>query len=272
VPIGVLDDDLSNDLSALVAGEGALAFLPIKYATAITLPFSLIKAGSADLAVSADWTPATGDVKVRQDSGTYANVATLPSIVSGTDWGQPLSTGETTGKFISIQVVDSATKAVEDQKLMCFTYGHASAYWPFDLSLALPTNFPALSITAGGLVTLAGVTHTGAVIPTVTDVTTKTGYSLANPAGAKKNAALPNVPFEMRDSVTGLLRSGLAVTAQRRIDSGSFAPCANAVTEIGTTGIYTIDIAATDVNGDCVMFLFTATGSSGTSMFFLLEP
>ncbi len=32
--------------------------------------------------------------------------------------------------------------------------------------------------TSGGLVTLAGVTHTGAVIPTVTDVTTKTGYSL----------------------------------------------------------------------------------------------
>ena len=33
--------------------------------------------------------------------------------------------------------------------------------------------------TTSGLVTLAGVTHTGAVIPTVTDVATKTGYSLS---------------------------------------------------------------------------------------------
>lgn len=33
--------------------------------------------------------------------------------------------------------------------------------------------------TTSGLVTLAGVTHTGAVIPTVSDVTTKTGYSLS---------------------------------------------------------------------------------------------
>lgn len=33
--------------------------------------------------------------------------------------------------------------------------------------------------TSSGLVTLAGVTHTGAVIPTVTDVTTKTGYALS---------------------------------------------------------------------------------------------
>ena len=268
MPIGVLDDDFVGTM----AGEAALAFLPIKYSTAVWIPFSVVKAGSIDLAVAGDWTPATGDVKTRADAAAYANVGTLPSVLSGTDWGQPLTTGETTGKFISIQIVDSVTKAVEDQKLFCFTYGHASAYWPYDLSTALPANFGALSITAGGLVTLAGVTHTGAVIPTVTDVTTKAGYSLANPAGAKKNAALPNVMFEMRDSVTGLLRSGLTVTAQRRIDSGSFAACANAVSEVGTTGIYTIDIAATDVNGDCVMFLFTASGASSTTMFFLMEP
>ena len=229
MPIGVLDDDIVGT----IAGEAALAFLPIKYATAVTIPFTVIKRGVVDFAVGADWTPATGDVKVRQDAGAFANVGTLPSVLSGADWGQPLTTGETTGKFVSVQIVDSATKAIEDQELICFTYGHANAYWPFDLSQALPTNFSAFSLTAGGLVTLAGVTHTSAVIPLVTDITTKTGYSLANPAGAKKNTALPNVAFEMRDSVTGLLRSGLTVTAQRRIDSGAYAACANAVTEIG---------------------------------------
>jgi hypothetical protein len=44
----------------------------------------------------------------------------------------------------------------------------------FPATLASPTN-----ITAATGIVLAGVTHTGAVIPTVTDVTNKTGYTAA---------------------------------------------------------------------------------------------
>jgi hypothetical protein len=51
----------------------------------------------------------------------------------------------------------------------------AAAAVTFPVSIASPTN-----ITQATGITLAGVTHTGAVIPTVTDVTTKTGYSLSS--------------------------------------------------------------------------------------------
>src|ERR1051325_11895517 len=54
-----------------------MAFLPIKYATAVTIPFDMIKAATLDFAVGADWTPATGDVKVSIDGGAFANVGTL---------------------------------------------------------------------------------------------------------------------------------------------------------------------------------------------------
>jgi hypothetical protein len=52
---------------------------------------------------------------------------------------------------------------------------NASAAVTFPASVASPTN-----ITQATGITLAGVNHTGAVIPTVTDVTTKTGYSLSS--------------------------------------------------------------------------------------------
>ena len=64
---------------------------------------------------------------------------------------------------------------------------NASAAVTFPASIASPTN-----ITQATGITLAGVTHTGAVIPTVTDVTTKTGYSLSSGGIAAIFATLTN--------------------------------------------------------------------------------
>jgi hypothetical protein len=283
---------------ALGSVGAPMAFLPIQYGAAVTIPFDLIKAGTLDFAGAGDWTPATGDVKVSIDGGAFANVGTLPSVLSGTDWGQPLTTGETTGKFISVKIVDSATKAVDDQALKFFTYGHPSAAWPFPFSSTPPANvlqwnsaavaapatagYPAvtiksgtgtgeLSLTAGGVL-LQGTTHTNAVIPLVTDLTTKTGFSLANPAGLKKNTAWPNFSFAMYNATTGALMSGLTpVNAQRRIDTGAVAACTNSVTEV-SAGIYTIDLAAADLNGDAITLLFTATGAVSRDFQIVTEP
>lgn len=64
---------------------------------------------------------------------------------------------------------------------------NASAAVTFPGSIASPTN-----ITQATGITLAGVTHTGAVIPTVTDVTTKSGYSLSSGGIAAIFATLTN--------------------------------------------------------------------------------
>lgn len=110
-----------------------------KYATATTIYFSMIKAGSNDLAQTADWTPATGDTKVSIDGATLANTTNNPAIVAGTNgvlWSLALTTGELTGADIRVQIVDSATKAVEDQSLTVYTYGNASAKFVSDFSVA----------------------------------------------------------------------------------------------------------------------------------------
>jgi hypothetical protein len=84
------------------------------------------------------------------------------------------------------------------------------------------------------------------------------------PSGIVKNAALNNFKFFMVDSAdhfTG--KTGLAVTAERAIDGGAFAACANAVVEVAA-GVYRINLAATDTNGDHIMLKFTAAGADAT--------
>jgi hypothetical protein len=65
-------------------------------------------------------------------------------------------------------------------------------------------------------------------------------------------------------SGAGDLVTGESITPQRSIDGATFAACANAATEIGTTGVYKIDLAATDLNGDVITFKFTSTNAKPT--------
>lgn len=53
-----------------------------KYGVARHIYINVPKAGSANHAVGADWTPAAGDVKVSKDGGAAANVTNLPVAVA----------------------------------------------------------------------------------------------------------------------------------------------------------------------------------------------
>ena len=179
--------------------------LTVTGTTAIRIP--IIKRAVVDFAVSADWTPATGDVKIAIDGAAAANVTNLPTAVAMGNtayWEFILTAAELTCKSCVVTVADSATKAVEDQSFIVETFGHASAMYQADLSAAnLPANatqFAGQTITAAAGVTLpssvasptnitaatgvvlSGVTHTGAVIPTVSTLTghtPQTGDSFA---------------------------------------------------------------------------------------------
>lgn len=92
------------------------------------------------------------------------------------------------------------------------------------------------------------------------------GVLAAVPEGIQRNTAFPNFEFVMYDSsdhITG--KAGLTVTAQRSIDKGAFAPCANGVSEIGS-GVYGIDFAAGDLDGSVITFRFTALGADPTNV------
>jgi hypothetical protein len=76
-----------------------------------------------------------------------------------------------------------------------------------------------------------------------------------------KNTALNNFQFLLVSSADHVTpKTGATVTATRSIDGGAFAPCANSVAEL-SNGIYTIDLAASDLNGTVITLLFGATGA-----------
>jgi hypothetical protein len=120
----------------------------------------IIKRGVVDFAVTADWTPASGDVKVSKDGGTEANIGTLPVINGTVGWKFVFSDAELQCKSLTVRVVDSATKAVEDQFFVVETYGHASAMFVVDFSTAafgavMPTTAGrTLAVSAAGAVEL----------------------------------------------------------------------------------------------------------------------
>ena len=92
------------------------------YGTAYTFRAPVVKAASTDFAATADWTPAAGDVKIIQNGTLLGNVTTLPTFVSGQvtmNWA--LSAAEMATDEVIIQVVDSATKTIQDQMFRIIT-------------------------------------------------------------------------------------------------------------------------------------------------------
>lgn len=106
----------------------------------------------------------------------------------------------------------------------------------------------------------------------VNDIVRAGMTSLPNgPLEFKKNAAHPAFMFAMYNSA-GALVSGATITAQRSLDGASYASCANAAAEIGSTGTYKIDLNATDTNGDMIAFLLTATSCVPTFIVIKTQP
>src|SRR5262245_36037716 len=135
-------------------------------AASLDIRFPMIKRGVVDFAVSADWTPASGDVKVSLDGAAVTNAANLPSLLSGTGaalWKLTLNAAELQCKELWIQIVDSATKAVEDQSLCVRTYGDPSAFYIVNKSI--PRGLASFICTTGGSATSIA---TSSITPAVT--------------------------------------------------------------------------------------------------------
>lgn len=94
----------------------------------------------------------------------------------------------------------------------------------------------------------------------------------ALPSGVQKNAALAGFAFPMFDASDGRTpKTGLTVTGQRSLDGGAFTALTNAVAELAN-GLYKVDLAASDLNGNVVVLRFTATGADATILTILTEP
>lgn len=104
-----------------------------KYATATTYYMTLYKAGSGDHALTTDYTPVAGDVKISIDGAAPANIGTLPEVLTmgnGAFWKFTLTAAELTGKIIIVSIADADTPTITDDGFIIETYGHASALHP----------------------------------------------------------------------------------------------------------------------------------------------
>jgi hypothetical protein len=132
-------------------------------------------------------------------------------------------------------------------------------FWS-NMDAAISSRLASASISLSGGAVTVGTNNdkTGYTVSTNND---KTGYSLsAGQLFIKKNVGLNKFEFVMTDATTHVPLAGLTVTATRNIDNAGFASCANAVAGVAN-GWYTIDLAASDLNGTVIAFRFTAVGA-----------
>lgn len=101
--------------------------VPIKYATEVTVPFSLYQTSGLEYKVDA--AHASGDTQVSID-GAGQNNTTNGFTDEGSDYEIVLTAAETTGKRIMLKVVDQGTKAWIDSGVCLLTYGSSLAYMP----------------------------------------------------------------------------------------------------------------------------------------------
>lgn len=214
---------MSSFLAKYGTGTGADVIIPI------------IKRGVVDYSVSADWTPAGGDVKVSKDGGAAANITTLPTFLASIGWVFIFSDAELQCKKLRVVIVDSATKAIEDQFFDVLTFGHASAFFAADLSLAnLPANVTQWLGAAVSTPTVAGVPNVNAktwndlstvalpLIPTTpgrtldVSATGEAGVDWANVGSPTATVNLPNTTLGTVTDVAAALANKLADVILRR--------------------------------------------------------
>jgi len=225
-----------------------------KYGVARHIYIPMIKRAVVDFAVSADWTPAAGDVKISKDGGAAANVTNLPAAITmgnAAMWDFSITATEMQAAQIMITVADSATKAVEDQMFAIETYGNASAQHPVDLSDSVRAGLTALpnasAAANGGLGTVDA------------------NNRIKIQGNIPKNQALANYEFLLTDSTNHAPKTSAAsIVATRSIDGAAFAAGSlSAVTEVAF-GIYRVDFAAGDLNGTNITLRVTATSCDDT--------
>lgn len=92
-----------------------------KYGIQQTFYFTMVQAGATDLAGSGDWTPAATDADIIKDGGTTAQCTNTIASEGDVIWSLTLTAAEMSANRIAISIVDSATKAVEDNVLIIST-------------------------------------------------------------------------------------------------------------------------------------------------------
>jgi hypothetical protein len=131
--------------------------------------------------------------------------------------------------------------------------------------------------TSDGLKAVAGsggVDIRGAITGNITGNLSGSVGSVTNPVHTtyqiKKNTALAAFEFPMFDSTNHNPATGLTVSGFVSLDGGAFGSLTNAVSGVAS-GVYKVDLAAADVNGNVITLRFTATGADDQLITFVTQ-
>lgn len=213
-----------------------------KRATAYKFFIGLVDQSNTKL-LKANPTIAAGDFQVSKDGGAFANLATLPSAspAAGRSVMIDLSASEMTADNVVVHCVDAAGAEWCDLLINI----QPTARQLDDLAFPATSGRSLLVDTAGA-------------VPITTNF--------------KKNQALSNFEFLMTDSTAHNPATGKTVAVTRSIDGAAFAAgTLSAVAEV-SNGIYKMDFAAADLNGNVVTLRATASGCDDLFLTLVLEP
>ena len=189
------------------------------------IPLPLVKAGATQFATGADWTPATGDVKVSKDGAAPADAASLPTYVGAAGkrgfWLFPLSASELTCKSL-VLTINAA--AVEDNGAVIETVGHPSAMYPSDPTAdntavesrytaaagAIATGVVGSGTNTAGVISIAG--GAGGVSPSALAANQFKGKTLTFSATtATTSLRSVSVPIDASDTASLTIAAGYAL-------------------------------------------------------------
>lgn len=212
-----------------------------KYGVARHIYITVPKAGSANHAVSGDWTPAAGDVKISKDGGAAANVTNLPVAIAmgnSTLWDFSLTATEMEAAQIVVTVSDSATKAVDDTGFSIETYGNASAQHVFDLGTASTAQ------TGDAYAVVNNGTYGNSALKTIVDTKSSqtsvddlpTNAELATALGTSDDAVLAAIAALNNLSSAGAQAAAAAALAVYETHAGVLAANVKRVNDVAVTG------------------------------------
>lgn len=123
-----------------------------KYGVAAVIPAQIVKADDSGFVTNVEWTPGAGDVRIRKSADGGAtwsdaiDLTTMPTYTPAKElWLFPVSIAEMTAKLVHVTFADASMKA---DGFFIETFGHASAMYPDDFSVASVAGATPADITA----------------------------------------------------------------------------------------------------------------------------
>lgn len=244
----------------------------LKQSTAFTFRIGPFVDATDGVTAETGLTIAQADIQISKAGGAFAQTSASPTTTHDADgWYQCPLTSTDTGTVgpLTVQIVVSGAAPVWEHFMVLPAVVYDSLVGGTDTLTVDVTQWSGTNVaspdTAGyPKVTIKSGTGTGELSLTSGKVVLNTNL--------KKNQALSNYHFLMTDSTNHAPATGLTVTATRCLDNGTFGSgTLSSVTEV-SNGIYRVDLAAGDMNGNVVTLRFTATGADDLFVTLVTEP